>query len=325
MIIIASVIAILSLLLIASSKGMRNTFSFGILMIIDLLIFIGSVMVYRGDLLGTVPILVAGMFMLGFKVIQGANPRKVGIVTFFGSRTSQTAEGLTLLCNWPVDIVGISEYSTQLEDLDFPIENIRSSDGVRLGGIVSLGIVPDEKTMDKFDDAKGFVGIKKQLDEIILSWLQQLANDKDHNWKWFEANTIVIQKMLTDHLNGIGVTDDDSLVNAKELGFKIKKLSVKLKPLSSRVIEADEDVVVEQLERMAEIEDTKTVNEQAHIRFEMYEEWQKSHPGKIPTLAQCRDEILRERLVKKGKVEAIESGKGSKTFNVNPVGGGKKP
>lgn len=317
MLILASIIAIVSASLMLSSKGMRNTYSLALLMIIDLLIFIGGMMVLQGDFWGIALVSLAGPFMMGFKVIQGANPRKVGIITFFGRRTSQVAEGLTLLCNWPLDIIGVSEHEIKLFNISMEIKSIRSYDGVRLEIPFSLSIKPDINKLDKWEDAGGDSGVTSILKGVVPSWIQQIITDEKCGWKWIEQHNKDLQRLLCKRLEGnmptpagtTGSFDDNSLINTEEMGFEIANVSMEPKVINPDVVKADEDIQIEELQREAEVADTKTINKQAQDRFDMYKKWAEDNPGiEIPTLAECRDQVMYERLAKDKKITIAQGG-----------------
>ena len=288
----------------------------------DALLCIGGAKVYLGNMWGVAYVLAGAFFVLGFRVIQGSDPRKIGLILFLGNRTRYTAESLTLLLNWLpfFEIIDIVEFDTQMSDLDFEVETLRSCDGVRMKGKVSLGIKPDEDYLAEFDDAKGVVGIKSQLEESIVSWLQDIAEKPNHTWKWLETHSVDIQRILRAKLEGEDendTRDNDLLVNAKGLGFKIVKLSVKFTPVNPAVITADEDSQIEELQRGPELSETSTINMQAKARLEMYLAGRLSPDEKIPTLAECRDQIMFERLAKDKKVQIVQGGR---TVNLNKVG-----
>jgi hypothetical protein len=321
--IIVGIILLSSIISMLASSGLRNKYSFSLLAIMAESLCVGGVMLINGNYWGCIPILLGCSLMSGFRIIQGSNPRKIGILTFLGKRVENTkVEGLTLIFE---PIIGLVEFENQLRDLDFEIKNVRSCDGVRLEGGTSLTIRIDTNNIGQFDDAGGFDGIYKILDDNIPSWLQAIANERNasgatfRNWEWFEMNRNELRQILRAVLEGEYEPmkdDENKYLNAKNLGFIIEKCDTNLSPKDKKIIEADEDSQVEKLQRKAEEEETATINQQTLIRYQLYKD--NAKPGEqIPTLKECRDEVMFERLSKDKKVTITQGGR---IVNLGSVG-----
>lgn len=302
-------------------SGLLNPYSASLLSLMTVLIGIGGVSLFNGHPFGFIPLVLGGLMTLGFKTISGSEPREMGLVTFLGKRTDITVEGLTLLLSiFGVEIIGVATFNMQQEDMDFPIESIRASDKVRMKGSVSISLVPDEGHLGKFDDAKQMKGIKALIDDMLPVWIATYATGdaaagipgKTH--AELETNPKEIGRFLVEKLSNISPSDGD-LNDLEGLGVKIRKMSVKLKPINEDLIKAGEDSVVEMLQRDAEIKDTETINKQTAMRHALYKATMPA--DKVPSVAACREEVMFERLAKDKKVTIIQGGK---NVNLNTVG-----
>jgi hypothetical protein len=302
-------------------SGLTNKYSASLLGLMGLLVCLGALALFNGSLWGFIPLILGGLMIKGFRELSPADPREIGLITFLGKRTTITVEGLTFLLDWlPIEIVGVAVFSMQQEDMDFDIKSVRSSDNVRMKGTVSISFIPDKNNLDKFDDAKQMKGIEALIDDMLPVWIQNYAqNDQSngpklgHDYAWLETRPKEVGKYLREKLENKDTTDGDTL-DLADLGVLIKKFSVSLSPISTKIVDAGEDTVVELLQRNAEKEDTKTVTEQAENRHEAYV---KKMGSKAPTLRECREEIMFERLAKDKKVTIIQGGK---NVNLNNVG-----
>jgi uncharacterized protein (UPF0210 family) len=104
------------------------------------------------------------------------------------------------------------------------------------------------------------------------------------------------------------------------LGVDIVRLRVILRPLSDKIVEADQDYIVEMLERKAEETDTETINKQIAKRLEAYKVWAGTDPAKIsqiPSMNKLREEIVFERLAKDKRVTIVQGGR---NVNLNSIG-----
>jgi len=284
-------------------NGLTNQYSASILSAMLILLTIGLATLFSGNYWGFIPFVIGMLLTKGFRTLSGSNPREIGLITFLGKRTTVTVEGLTLLLDWlPIEIVGVAVFNMQQEDKDFPIENIRSSDNVRMKGTVSISFVPDVGHLDKFDDAKQMEGVKALIDDMLPVWLQKLARgteaNENHDYTWLESHPREMGEYLRNKLENTDPHDRDA-VDIANLGVTIIKFSAKLTPSSAKIIATDEDITVEALQRKAELADSETVDLQAEQRHDRYV---VRMGAAAPTLKECRDEIIDERLMKEGKV-----------------------
>ena len=263
---------------------------------------------------------------LGYKELSGSQPREMGIITLYGKRTLARVEGLTLLLDWlPMNLIGVSIFNMQIDDRDSvitPEKSIRCIDGVRMIGVVSMALQANGTNLDKFDDAKSMDGIFKITDDMCPSWLKDIAQTSGgptapvRTYQWMEDQNIEVAKQLRLRLED----PNNSLGGIANLGVTIRKLEVILRPLSDDIIKADQDQVVEVLERKAEEADTQTINKQVVLRLKAYEDWAGNDAAKIkliPTWNKLREEVVFERLAKDKKVTIIQGGR---NVNLNTVG-----
>ena len=238
---------------------------------------------------------------LGYKELSGSQPREMGIITLYGKRTSARVEGLILLLDWlPMNIIGVSIFNMQIDDRDSvitPEKSIRCADGVRMIGVVSMALQANGANM-------------------CPSWLKDIAKTPGRTYQFMEDQNIEVAKQLRTRLED----PNNSLGGIANLGVTIRKLEVILRPLSDDIIKADQDQVVEVLERKAEEADTETINNQVLKRLKAYEVWAGNDAAKIkliPTWKQLREEVVFERLAKDKKVTIIQGGR---NVNLNTVG-----
>ncbi len=296
--------------------GFNNPFCQALLITMLALIIIGAYMLYKGDLIGFIP-LMAGLAMTkGLKELSPANPRKMGLITFFGKRQddSPPVSGLILTLNIFIEIVGVVEFDMRKRDNPIPIKSLRCYNGVRVGGKVSISLTPNPMDLGMYDDAGQMDGAYKQLDDLITTSLQKIATQSGHTSKWMESNPDEIRQLLKADITNM-------LNNGIKLGVIIENLQVDLIPINTDFIKADEKVAIEGLERKSQSLDTATVNKQALIRFKMYldeRRIRKEHGlelGPCPTLQECRDEIFKERLAEAKLYQQIENKGGINVAN----------
>lgn len=286
---------------------MNNKYSIGLLLITGALLLIGGLGLFHGHLLSFIPLFLGvAMLLKGFRELSAANPKEYGLITFFGIRTKTVVKGLIFMLDWlPFDIVGVTVFDMRKVDKDFPIESIRCCDGVRVGGreAVSISLSPDENNLGEFDDAEQMDGIHLQVDDMLPAWLQEIARQDGHDYKWMETHTSEIRDELYRRL-----TTPNTKGSLIGLGVVINKLQVKLHPNNPDVIKADESSVIEILDRKGQELDTETINKQVNARYQRYiQEWRDagSPPDKKPSWKKCRREIFDERLAKAGKYQKI--------------------
>ena len=299
---------------------MNNKYSLTLFFIQLLCLLVGSVMLICYNLWGLIPFIWGGLMFLGYKELSGSQPREMGIITLYGKRTSARVEGLILLLDWlPMNIIGVSIFNMQIDDRDSvitPEKSIRCADGVRMIGVVSMALQANGANLDRLDDAKGMDGIFKITDDMCPSWLKDIAKTPGRTYQFMEDQNIEVAKQLRTRLED----PNNSLGGIANLGVTIRKLEVILRPLSDDIIKADQDQVVEVLERKAEEADTETINNQVLKRLKAYEVWAGNDAAKIkliPTWKQLREEVVFERLAKDKKVTIIQGGR---NVNLNTVG-----
>lgn len=303
---------------------MNNKYSLGLLAIMAISLCVGAMMLYTGNIIGIVPLCWGALMLKGFKQLSPSNPKECGLITLFGNRTKTTVSGTTFILDWlPFDVVGVVVFDMRQEDMDFDVESIRCSDGVRVGGkkAISASIIPDIKNLAKFDDAKRMKGIREQFDETFIALLQEIAREEGHGYRWMESHSEEIARELRRKLcSRLGDSSrqedaepsDESITNIAGFGVKIKKLRVKLTPVNKKIIEADESQVFEELDARGQLIDTRTINRQTEERYKIYfDEWiDGGRIGDPPSRKECRAEIMDERLAKNREYKKIVNPRG---------------
>lgn len=289
---------------------MRNKYSITLLAIMGTLMTVGAISLFHGFLWGFIPLILGMLMLQGFKELSGSNPREMGLIKFMGIRTTTRVEGITFLLDWlPIEIVGVTKFDMRQEDKNFTIESIRCCDGVRMTGIASISLLADPDNLGALDDAKLTKGVQDLVDEMVVVWLQEIAENSvaldggENSYKWMESHSKELGNKLREKLEH----GEGDLVDIENLGVRIYKLSVKLKPVSQDIIKADEDFIVERLQRKSEVEDTITVNTQTEERLKfLVSDWEKCGKlGRRPTFDDARKQIFNERLAKAGKFSKV--------------------
>lgn len=289
---------------------MTNIYCSTLLILMIGQIVAGVYLSFQGNALGIL-FLIGGMLLTkGFKTIQNTNPKKIGLLTVLGKRRDDLppVQGLVLLLDWlPVEVIGVIEYEMQTVNQIVDIDNIRCHDGIRVNGRVSISIHPDKNNLADFDDAGRMDGVLRHIKEQLTSGLQEIAKLPGHNFEWMESNSYEIGKELADRIfmkgtiNNLSSSADnhDNIANARGLGIIIDKLQVKLVPISTKLIQADEGVAISKLDTTTQTQYTQMINELSMARYNLYmEEWRNNGcpEGLMPTVAACRKEIFDEQL-----------------------------
>lgn len=325
-------------------KDLFNRYSLTLLIIMGMLLICGGMWLYSGNLIGLAPLIMGGLMFQGFRT-PDPSPRRVWLITFFGQKTKTKVENLVLLLDWlPIRIIGIVEFLMVKVDHDFPLKKpIRCSDGAYVYGFVSVSMLPDEKDdpptaiqwksggekLQDFDNAGQMDGVKKQLDDILTAWIQEFG-DK-HDSEWMERNGLQIANELRPRVEGLQGTDNgnnSALDDTRGLGVTFTKFQIILNP-SDKIIDARNDLKVEEAQQKAELFETQTVNKQINERMAIYARPIKDADGTVlvpaeppPTRTEARNMVFQERLEKDGKVQLIINDKGINLVNVNTGGQG---
>lgn len=297
---------------------MLNRYSLILAGIMGLLLWKGASMAYYQNLWCFIPLILGGLMFKGFKIAT-PSPKKVWLITFFGKKTS------TVIRNWPVLVldwiplkpVGYIEFELLKRDHDFPMKKpIRCSDGGYIEGIISTSLVANDsggQRLSDFDDIGRMDGVISQLDDILTSWVQEIANE--HDSKWMETQGIQIIDMLLPRITGEQGTTSGSVNNqfddTRGFGITVTKFQPLFRP-PEKVIDARNKKRVEEAERDAEVYETQTINQQVELRYRFYK-------GK-KTKKECREEIFDERVLEAGKYQKIVNVGGLNVANVGNQG-----
>lgn len=322
-----------------------NRYCSALLLLMLLSFGIGGDLLFSGWFWSGLLILIpGGLIASGFRILSpgdGDKPRQVGVLTVLGQRTYCKVEGLTLGLNpFGFDIIGITAFDIKKLDKSFPITSVRCHDNVRMKGMVSVSVMPDEdddrscvpekdrrsgahKLWEWFDIG-GFDGYWAQVNDIIAVGVQEIVVGEEEGltedeknartYKWAETHpTAIAVKLLTRIKAHRQIGDTDELDDTRGLGGKIKKIQVELTPINTAVITADEDRVIEELQQVSELKETETINKQTVARIKLYTD------AGLPDVSAkaCRDEIMFERLAKDKKVTITQGGR---IVNVGSVG-----
>ena len=258
----------------------------------------------------------------GFKELN-PSPKTVGIITWLSKKTEYTVEGWTLLCDqFGASIVGVVQINMRKVDKDFTVEKVRCVDGIRMTGKVSISFHPDSKSLRDYDDIGQEAGFIAQVDDILVTGSQAIADGKDYIY--METQSVEIGRVLKERIESFRPAgDNDASDDTRGLGVVLDKVQAKFWPISDKVIIADEDPAIEGRQRTAELAENKTIEQQMLARRQTYVDNAKTKEevAAIPSLKACREEIIEERLAREGKVVGNRSGGsgGGRTVNLNNI------
>ena len=296
----------------------------------------GGVILFNGNMWGLVPFIIGGLMTLGFKGPKSttASPvKKVWLLTFLGRQTTTIVRGLTLVMDWPFEIVGYIEIDLKKVDHDFKMSKpiLCMVDMAYVNGIVSVSMVPDDKDdtvssgrksggekLQDFLNIGGIEGGKTQLDDILTASVQEVANECDTIW--METNVDELSKEILGKIkkgrlpssNNEGDEGND-IDDTIGFGLKFPKFQVILKPVD-KVIDARNDSLIESAQREAELADTETVNQRVEARLKLY--YPKGIKGnRSQKVKQARDEVFEELSLKEGKYTRIANRGGVNVVN----------
>jgi hypothetical protein len=217
-----------------------------------------------------------------------------------------------------------------------------------LTGLVSTSMIPDdeddpetipaserktggEKLRD-FDDAGGMEEVKKQLDDVFTAWIQNIADNKGVDMVWMETNGLKIAEILLPCIVGKtpgidlkkitpSIGDDldtnqienSHLDDARGLGVRFTKFQVLLEPKDPKVVDARNRLAQEKAQRLAQLQNTATMNEKIAMRASLYRNGVKNPDGTIAvppdsnpaSMRDARAELIQEDLVDDGKATLV--------------------
>jgi len=228
---------------------------------------------------------------------------KAGVLTFWGKPVEVQGKtcvvtGKTVLADFFPLYIGVIDVDMSIVDIDFPVPKAQTKNKAIMSGKASLSLYPIPEDMIDFLRAGGTVeGLKSQFDDIVL----RVVRDEAKN---LESDEI----MTNSHIIADAVR---KAVEANDFGVGVFKCQVILN-LPEDVEKAQNAVVVEASERKSEAADYATNLREAVALQEAYrnDPLMTAGTGKVPTLRECLDEVLRMRLVKYGKVTEVKGGIG---------------
>ncbi len=330
--------------------SLLNRYSCSLLFVMIILLGWGSVGLFNGNYLCIVPFLLGVLMFQGFKQPKEAMPRRVWLLTFLGQMTTVKVDKLTLLLDWipAIKVIGYVEFTMKQVDKDITLAKpVRCQDGQYIIGSVSISVLPDE-----YDDPSGFVDTQNnwktggeklrdfanvtggdvtqifpQLDDILTTWIQVIANDKRS--EYMEKSSRELQETLLGYISGEKGAPHESgnstLDDIRGFGIRIKKLQPVLRP-QDKVIDSRVDIQVQNAKREAQTYGTETVNNQIAERLKLYREGVKDDKGNIlkqptpdkdiPSIAEIRAMVIQENLIHDGKVTQVINQGGLNIANV---------
>jgi hypothetical protein len=317
----------------------RYSITLGSILLISLIT--GLRQLYQGDLWGVILILIGGWLLGGLRAPQSTKEspeRKVWIITFFGKPTGVVVRGLTLLLNWPWNIIGYIEIELKEVTIDIPLsKELLCQDKAYVSGKIDASITANDQDdppgtpnwksasqhlMD-FIAIDGYKGAPKQLDTIVTAWCQEIANIRTS--EWLERNTVelseVILEMIKEGRNPNGNTqargDTDDTMG---LGLKITKFQIPI-TVDDSIRQARNDILKEEAQRRGELADAGTMNQIIEERHDLYDSIGTVR-DKQRDVSKVRDELFLEKALKAGKLTVVLNEKGINLVNAGQANHG---
>jgi hypothetical protein len=277
---------------------------------------------------GFIPLTLGALLCLGFKELK-PSPLETGIITVLGKKVPVLVKGWVLLLDWlPIDIIGVvviigRTFSKDFKEADRIIA--RCFDGTTVTGSVSITLVPDMEddpvgTIDwmsggdkmiLYDDNGQEEGVLRQVADMIVDHIKEIAKLPGHDYKWMVSEVVMIDESLKVRLQGKPHDTMLALGNLRTMGVKFVNVQTNL-VASKAVQDADEDKAIEDLQRASEAKNTKTYV--ANVKKLM-----DADPGKL-TFAEAAVIFDKVQTLKAGVRTVIEAGN-LVTFTTPPKGG----
>lgn len=311
-----------------------NRYSGSLYVIFSGLILWGAWNISKGTMWGLVPFIIGGTLMgMGIKgpKTDTASPiEKRWLMTYKGKQTDVEVDKITLVMDWPGDIVSFIEIKLEKVDYDFKLKKkIKCTDGNYVDGILSTTMMADDRAdpagtpngktggqkLQDFVNMGGIEGAKRQIDDTFTGWLEWFGkyhySSEDMETKSNEISRELLAKMKTGRDPSHNTDNDiDDIVG---LGLRFFKFQLVL-TVDGKIVDARIAQTTEREQRKGELEETETVNEQVAKRIELYRK-----NGEKITVTQARKQIFDERLERAGKyTKAVNEG-GMNVQNLPPT------
>jgi hypothetical protein len=314
------------------------------LIILNLLVWGGHHLYHNEHVVRGAILFLLGIVMCGGFRTLNPSPSRVWLLSFFGQKTTVLVRRFTYLIPWIVTRV---EFVLEKRDVDFKLKKaVRCHDGTYIPqdkGFISASVWPDDKDdspgtpnprsagqkLRDLDDAGGVIGSIQHTEDLVTTYTEKIANEPGRSAQWMETHGLEIARDLLPRIQGLPiptshnliisaaqVVDDNEQDDTRGLGIRFTRF-VPVYQQPEVVIKESNDHQVELMQRIAELDDTETVNRQVQKRFEA---WIKHHgPGvKVPDFNFFRNQIVEERLMKDGKYQRVDNPGGMTLVNATP-------
>jgi hypothetical protein len=209
--------------------------------------------------------------------------------------------GKTLLADYFPFYISAVSIDMSNKDKDFTI-SVTSSDDVQLEGKVTITARPDENdTRDFIQAGAKLEDVFKQIADIVITKSRRYA--KKHPQRELIVNG---QEKIGEPLKGD--------LDQGSFGITIFKVNVVLNQPDD-IRKAMQGQVTEKYERDNELMEYKTNLEAAQALQNAYAKDRHRSGKPVPSLRDCLEEILEQRLIRDGKATGIKN-KGGTTINI---------
>jgi len=282
-------------------KPFGNRVTFITLLVICAIGLFGGLNILRGQIIwGFFPSSIA-VVLLAICYVDLPKEPKTGAVLYCWGQPIIVDEkpiivgGTTLLANFfPFCISGVNVDFTRKEVATKV--KVTSQDKVVLEGTIWMVLYPDSDDILRFIEAGGKLDdIHKQLMPVIESRAREIALTIPSLEISNQGMKIAdhIKEQLRDHL-------DKTAIAVRIINFRATFEQPK------KVIEAMEKANIELSERSSDLLDYETNLMAAKKRQAEYENDPHRGNNPVPSLQECRDEVLEERLILENKVQSIK-------------------
>jgi hypothetical protein len=208
--------------------------------------------------------------------------------------------GKTILADYFPFYISAVSIDMSNKNREIPISVI-SSDGVQLEGKVSVTASPEKDDIRDFIQAGAKVeGVFDQITDIVVTKSREYARGREQ-----------LDLMVDGQLIGRPLKGD---LDQGSFGVRIFKVNVVLKQPDD-VRKAMQGKVTEKYDRDNEMKEYETNLDAAKALQTAYANDQHRSGKPVPSLRDCLEEILEQRLIRDGKATGIKN-KGGTTINI---------
>lgn len=252
------------------------------------------------------------------------SPSKIWLVTWFGNKTDVIIDSWpALLLDWKLLGAPVGKIEFSLERVERKImmtTPIKCKDGFVTGYIDTASVIDYEPSQDsngrlvtaaeklaQLDNIGNHEGALKMLEGVCTGNVKAIAE----NWTIAQMQfcTDALADAIVTRVKGLEKGDKNPLNDVRGLSLLFSKFIPIFEP-SKEVVKAGEGLSIEQAQREAEMYELRTTNALIEERYELF--------NGSKTMAECRDQVLQERMLAQGKLAEVRTNGGIAFVNATP-------